>query len=347
MCDAMNAAGEEHVTLSERNREAMIRGFSRFGADIDGLLRELHARIERCGMDNAAAFLCWNDLYVERLPPLSALFVGADTPFGQWEVIDFLAACYPTVGASFGQIGRYFGLINPHVEFVVSDGGGGELPYVEFQHKLSDRDEFFDEYTTGIFLAHFRALSRSPLRLAALHSVRPRPHDAEWRAQITGYLGCAPTYGVRYGRMVFVRSDWDASLKGANPRLRAALEAHAYELQREEARAQGLGERVRAALGQLLRDGEPRIAEVAQRLGMTARTLQRRLQDEGLGFTTLVDESRMELARRYLADPTLSIAEVSFALGYSEPSAFTRAFKRWSGRAPAEYRESVRASPNQ
>ena len=53
------------------------------------------------------------------------------------------------------------------------------------------------------------------------------------------------------------------------------------------------------------------------------------------------------MARRYLADPSLSIAEVSFALGYSEPSAFTRAFKRWSGRAPAEYRESARASGDQ
>jgi AraC-like DNA-binding protein len=82
-------------------------------------------------------------------------------------------------------------------------------------------------------------------------------------------------------------------------------------------------------------------------LGMTARTLQRRLQDEALGFTALVDEVRLAMARRYLADPSLSIAEVSFALGYSEPSAFTRAFKRWSGRAPAEYRESARASGDQ
>lgn len=348
MGDTMSDAGDGQTTLTERNREAMIRGFARFGLDIDELQRELAGKLLRCGADStAAAFLCWNDLYVERLPPLSALFVGAETPFGQWEVIDFLAACYPTVGESFGHIGGHFGLINPHVEFVVSNGGGGELPYVEFRHTLSERDEFFDEYTTGIFLAHYRALSRSPLRLAALHSVRPRPDDAGWRAQIEGYLGCVPTYGARYGRMVFARGDWDAALKGSNPRLRAALEAHALELRREEARAQSFGARVRAVVGQVLRDGEPRISEVAQRLGMTARTLQRRLQDEGLGFTTLVDEARLELARRYLADPTLSIAEVSFALGYSEPSAFTRAFKRWSGRAPAEYRESTRASAAQ
>jgi AraC-like DNA-binding protein len=339
--------GEVQATLSERNREAMIRGFARFGLDTEAFLGELNGRVERCGMDNAAAFLCCNELYVERLPPLCALFVGAETPFGQWEVIDFLAACYPTVGESFRHIGRHFRLINPHVEFVVSDGAAGELPFVEFRHQLSERDEFFDEYTTGIFLAHFRAMSRCPLRLAALHSVRARPVDADWRAQLERYLGCVPTYEARHGRMVFVRSDWEAPLVGANPRLRAALEAHAHELHREEARARGFGERVRAVVSQVLRDGEPRIAEVAQRLGMTARTLQRRLQDEALGFTTLVDEARLEMARRYLADPLLSIAEVSFALGYSEPSAFTRAFKRWSGCAPAEYRESARASQSQ
>lgn len=343
----MDETGDGQTALTVRNREAMIRGFARFGVDPDEILRELGARVASGGMGTAAAFLCLNALYVERIPALSAVLVGAESPFGQWEIIDFLAACYPTVGVSFRHIGRYFRLINPHVEFVVSDGSPGELPWVEFRHQLSERDEFFDEYTTGVFLAHFRRMTGCPLRLAALHSVRTRPSEAPWRAEIERYLGCTPSYGARHGRMVFSHGDWQAPQVGANPRLRAALEAHALELQREEDRALAFGGRVRAVVAQVLRDGEPRIGEVAQRLGMTARTLQRRLQDEALGFTALVDEVRLAMARRYLADPSLSIAEVSFALGYSEPSAFTRAFKRWSGRAPAEYRESARASGDQ
>lgn len=333
--------GEAPETLSERNREAMIRGFARFGVDPDELLRELAARTS--GEGPAETFLAWNAMYVERLPPMSALFVGADTPYGRWEVLDYLAACYPTVGASFRQIGRYFGLINPHFDFVAEEGGAGELPYVEFRHRLAPRDEFFDEYTTGIFLAHFRAISRTPLKLAALHSVRERPADPAWRATIAEYLGCTPTWGARHGRMVFTREAWATPLLGDNSRLRATLEAHATELYRESLAAQGFGARVRAAIARDLRDGEPRIGEVARHLGMTARTLQRRLQDEGLGFAALVDEARLRLARRYLADASLSISEVSFALGYSEPSAFTRAFKRWAGCAPAEFREVARA----
>lgn len=337
-------AGPEEMpeTLSARNREVMIRGLARFGVDPEELLRELAAR-HAAASGPTEQFAAWNSLYVERLPAMTGLFAGAETPFGRWEVIDFLASCYPTVGQSFGQIARHFRLINPHVEFRVGDGAGEELPHVEFRHPVTGRDEFFDEYTTGVFLARFRELSRTPLHLTALHSVRPRPDDPALRDAVAGFLGCTPTWGARHGRMVFSRENWATPLTGGDSRLRATLEAHATELYREWSAARGFGERVRAVVAQSLRDGEPRIGDVAQRLGMTARTLQRRLQDEQLGFTTLVDEARLRLARRYLADESLSISEVSFALGYSEPSAFTRAFKRWAGCAPAEFREAARA----
>jgi len=336
------AVTTEPMTISDRNREALIRGFARW-LDPDALLREMKARTVDMPDAERCVSRLWNALYVERAPPLSALLVGGATAFGQWEIIDFLAASYPTVGESLSQIGRHFGLINPHVEFVVHPGDRAGLPHLEFHHTHSEYDEFFDEYSAGVFLAHYRMLTRSEVRLAAAHVVRARPEDAAWRAEVEGFLGCAPVYGARRTRLTFSHADWTRPLVGANPRLRATLEAHASELQREALQAESFGARVRAVIGQSLREGEPRVGEVAQRLGMTARTLQRRLADEDLGFTALVDEARLNLARRYLADESLSISEISFALGYSEPSAFTRAFKRWSGSAPAEYRESARA----
>ncbi|HVK77274.1 MAG TPA: helix-turn-helix transcriptional regulator [Kofleriaceae bacterium] len=78
---------------------------------------------------------------------------------------------------------------------------------------------------------------------------------------------------------------------------------------------------------------------VARRLGMSERTLQRRLKDEGTTFAVLVDEVRTDLARMYLADDRLAVYEVAFLLGFSEPSAFNRAFKRWLGTSPREYRQ--------
>jgi AraC-like DNA-binding protein len=79
---------------------------------------------------------------------------------------------------------------------------------------------------------------------------------------------------------------------------------------------------------------------MAKRLGLTARSLQRRLQDEGTSFQALRDETRRSLADRYLGQG-LSVAEISFLLGFSEPSAFFRAFKRWTGLTPVERRASL------
>ena len=114
--------------LSDRNLAAMVHGFARFGVDTDALLREFGERA--AGLGSSEALLLWNRLYVERFPPLSAVFVGAETPFGRWEVVDFLAACYPTVGESFRHIGPHFRLINPHVLIV----SGNKHSHRELSH---------------------------------------------------------------------------------------------------------------------------------------------------------------------------------------------------------------------
>ena len=75
------------------------------------------------------------------------------------------------------------------------------------------------------------------------------------------------------------------------------------------------------------------------------RTLQRRLKAEGHTFAALLDEVRETLAKRYLLEPSLATSEVAFLLGYSEPSAFHRAFKRWAGESPTEYRRRHAPSP--
>jgi AraC-like DNA-binding protein len=82
---------------------------------------------------------------------------------------------------------------------------------------------------------------------------------------------------------------------------------------------------------------------VARDLGTSRRTLQRRLADAGASYQGLLDETRREAAERYLTESSLSIAEVAYLLGYSEPSAFHRAFKRWFGRSPQGFRERLRS----
>ncbi len=82
------------------------------------------------------------------------------------------------------------------------------------------------------------------------------------------------------------------------------------------------------------------IGAVAEAMRMSARTLQRRLESEGASFSEIVDGVRGRLARRWLADPRGSLTEVGFALGFSDLAAFSRAFKRWTGKPPGAWRRS-------
>jgi len=94
-------------------------------------------------------------------------------------------------------------------------------------------------------------------------------------------------------------------------------------------------------IAQRLGSGEPAQTEIARQMGMSERTLQRRLAAEGVTFNGLLEEARRTFAMSYLADRKLAAYEVSFLLGYSEPATFFRAFKRWTGKTPQQYRATA------
>ena len=79
----------------------------------------------------------------------------------------------------------------------------------------------------------------------------------------------------------------------------------------------------------------------AEALHISNRTLQRRLKSEGTSFMDLLQDTRLQLARKYLRQRSRSVVETSYLLGFSEPSTFSRAFKRWTGMAPAEFRDQA------
>jgi AraC-like DNA-binding protein len=100
---------------------------------------------------------------------------------------------------------------------------------------------------------------------------------------------------------------------------------------------------VRHAIAEALCDGAPTIRVVAKRLGTSVRTLQRRLGAEGGVFTTLVEDVRRDVAMRYLADGKANLTDIAFLTGYSELSAFGRAFRRWTGSTPLAVRKQLLA----
>lgn len=105
-----------------------------------------------------------------------------------------------------------------------------------------------------------------------------------------------------------------------------------------------LDRRVRIQIAQALSQGVPSVADVAGRLGVSTRTLQRRLAEQGHAFQDLVDDARQDLAKRLLRGSDYALAEIAFLTGFAEQSTFSRAFKRWSGETPASYRRGLRSA---
>jgi AraC-like DNA-binding protein len=102
-----------------------------------------------------------------------------------------------------------------------------------------------------------------------------------------------------------------------------------------------VSEKVRAEMISRLPAGEPARGDVAGALNLSEKTLQRRLKDEDTSYQEILDDTRRDLAQQYLRDARVSVCEVTFRLGFSDQSSFTRAFKRWTGRAPGRFRETA------
>jgi len=154
-------------------------------------------------------------------------------------------------------------------------------------------------------------------------------------------LACPLAFNQSETRLVLPHAFLDRALVAPNSALLAYLERHARALLTKVRDPTSTSERVRTLLSERLREGEPTQASVAKLCGMSERTLQRRLQEEATTFAQLLDEVRHALARMYLTDSQLAVFEVAFLLGYSEPSAFNRAFRRWTGASPSEFRRTL------
>ncbi|WP_109109097.1 AraC family transcriptional regulator [Azospirillum sp. TSO35-2] len=152
------------------------------------------------------------------------------------------------------------------------------------------------------------------------------------------YFGCPIRFGAGRNALVLDAADLDRPFPGHNPELLDILNpALASALSELEARS-STGEQVKIMLKRILASGRPEIADVARELGLSERTLQRRITGEGKTFRQLLVEARQDLVRQLLQDPSVEISEVAFLLGYEDANSFYRAFRSWEGTTPAQWR---------
>ncbi len=151
------------------------------------------------------------------------------------------------------------------------------------------------------------------------------------------YFGASVHFGKRRNAIVLKRSDLDLPCRSADARLLRILKGYCEEILKQRPEGSDLKRDVEHLVATLLPSGAATNQRVARELGMSQRTMARRLTDLGTSFGQILDGVRRQLAVRYLEEPNVRASQIAFLLGYSEPSAFNHAFRRWTGVSPSKF----------
>jgi AraC-like DNA-binding protein len=317
------------------------------GADFDGLLRR--AGIEPALLsdpENRIPFHCYVQLLesaaVATGDDLLGLHVGAMQSIQVVGVLGYVLQSSPDVRTQMVHTTRYFALHQEGAAITLRNAG----PVTEFVYTVFDPQVSLHrqdaESTLALAVAQWRALTGQPgWSPLSVHFEHPAPVKKQ---ELVRFFGCPVYFSDSFDGLRFPSTFLDTPIQSADAGLHAILMRYAEESLSRHKDTTSLAGRTRRLITASLATGSATIDEVAERLAMTSRTLQRRLEDEGLQFSHLVDATRKELAAQYLRDPNLGLTDTAFLVGYSDLTAFHRAFRRWFKQTPLEFQKQAQQS---
>ncbi|MBW4647021.1 MAG: AraC family transcriptional regulator [Goleter apudmare HA4340-LM2] len=191
------------------------------------------------------------------------------------------------------------------------------------------------ESTAAALVTATQQLTGKSLPVEAVWFQHPHPADCSEHQRI--FQGTVQ-FAQSTNRIVFAAHCLDWVVRSANANLLSVFENHAAAMLTAQSQSQSYSQKVILAITQNFQGEVPTIEAIARNLMVSVRQLQRELHSENSSYQQLLDTTRRELALRQLQNPETSIHDVAFLLGFSEPSAFHRAFKRWTGKTPRHYR---------
>ena len=252
----------------------------------------------------------------------------------------YVAASSETLGDALQRAARYSSVVNEGVSILYLKGGDIRL-VVEYVGVARHSDRHQIEFLMALLLRLCRQLSGrqvKPNRVRLMH--RRSRRDG---SKMAAYFGRDITFGARTDELTFAKEIEDLAVSSADPYLNELLVASFEQTLSHRRKNSGtFRAAVENAIVPLLPHGKVRASQIAAKLGLSQRTSARRLALEGATFSSVLETLRGDLARQYLSDPDLSISRIAWLLGYQEVSAFTHAFKRWSGKSPREVRALTR-----
>ena len=258
--------------------------------------------------------------------------------------VGFLAECAPSLHQALTDMVRYETLSSRNARGHSRFYSEGPLAVAEFYSisPYNDFNHFIVDLALASKLAILQRLAGYDIQPLYVQIEFPAPAYVESYGQL---LPCPVRFNQPRNALVFKRADLQAKPRQANANAYQDCRHHCEQQLQSLAQQQTFVERVTQEIIPLLDSNQLSLAMVAEGLEMPAWTLRRRLHAEGTHFSTLLEQTRHDLARIYLKDPVYSLGEITYLLGYANPNAFQRAFKRWQGVAPGAYRATLNTGP--
>jgi AraC-like DNA-binding protein len=330
-------------TVNAKTVRAVIGAAKALGLDAGALARSRGLAEALTDVDARFPHAAWVGLWRDIIQQTGSESIGIEAaehlPWGHFEIIDYLVGTSDDLGTALRRFERYFAIVSTGVAHVLEE-------HADCVHLV--RRYAPDCYTRLLAPAEFSFASvmiRSRIALGVhwypreVHFAAPAPSNDAVQRRL---FGCPIQFDTAVSAIVLDRATLALPMRQPDPELSRILERHAELLVGQLGSESDLIARVRRIIMNGLPDGDVSIGQASRKLGMSVRTLQRRLQESGQTFDELYDSTRNDLARRYLGDPALSIQETAHLLAFGDLRGFYRAFRRWERCTPAEYRRSAR-----
>lgn len=283
----------------------------------------------------------WRDVVQQTGDKNLGLHLGEAFSLGNYGIVGYVLLNCQNLAEVFEKFCRYTCLfcqgVQTHIS--VSDGMAffdcNGLPEAVPSDDLLEESRYDTESTFASALAAIKALTGKSLRPSAVWFRHQPPADLSEYDRI---FQTDLKFSMPVNRLIFDATCLQWSVLSNNASLLPLFEQQAEAMMDALHEGDRYTQKVTQVIGQKLKGEVPTIETIASELAMSIRQLQRELQAEGTSFQKLLDKTRQDLALRYLRDPTVPIHAIAFLLGFSEPSAFNRAFKRWTGKTPGSYR---------
>jgi AraC-like DNA-binding protein len=279
--------------------------------------------------------------------PHFGLHVGERVRLGTYSVYGLILLACASFAQALEQTQRYEQLAHDLGRSRLEvDAEAGQARYTWTSHFPDASRHLAESVFAGIrvFGSWLAGRPLAPLRLAFAHASDADPDE------YLRVLGVHPEFGAEAHLACFDAALLAMPVPNADAGMYPVLQQHAERLLQERSNAhvderedQGIVAQVRAAVIRNLAHDRVRLASIAAGLGLSPRTLQRKLHEAGASFQQVLDAARHALAQDYLRQRGLSLADIAFLLGYQEQSAFTHAFREWSGMNPGAWRERALA----